>query len=216
MAHLSGDRNLRQAFIEGEDIHARTAVEIFGAEIAGPEEKKELRRMAKTINFGIVYGMSAFRLANELKVTRKQAQRYITEYFARYPRVLEYFDKLRESIAGRGFVETLFGRRRFASEIDTSGRDAGYAERSLINAPIQGSAAEIIKCAMIKIHRQLERYHGRARMVLQVHDELVFEVAENISNEVQGMVVSAMESAVALDVPIKVDVRSGTSWGEDV
>jgi DNA polymerase-1 len=216
LAHLSGDRNLRQAFVDGEDIHSRTAEEIFGAKLANPEEKKELRRIAKTINFGIVYGMSAFRLSNELGVSRKQAQKYIEDYFARYPKVLEYFAALRKSIEERGFVETLFGRRRFASEIDTSGRDAGYAERSLMNAPIQGSAAEIIKAAMIKLHSDLGRFQGRAKMVLQVHDELVFEAATEIADEVRDFVVATMESAVALDVPVRVDVRSGTSWGEDV
>ncbi|MFN8391120.1 MAG: DNA polymerase I [Bdellovibrionota bacterium] len=216
LAHLSGDGNLKQAFIDGVDIHSRTADEIFGAAIASPEERKELRRVAKTINFGIVYGMGAFRLSRDLGVTRKQAQQYIDEYFARYPKVLQYFESLRGSIEKSGYVETLFGRRRFASELDTTGRDGGYAERSLLNAPIQGSAAEIIKVAMTKLHSGLVQFERRAKMLLQVHDELVFEVEDKILSEVRDLVVSTMESAVPLDVPIRVDVRSGTTWGEDV
>lgn len=217
LAHLSADKNLSEAFRSGADIHQRTAEEIFGADAArSASEAKELRRVAKTINFGIVYGMGAFRLAGELGISRKQAQEYIDGYFARYPNVQRYFDGLREQIERDGFVETLFGRRRFAHELDTVGRDAGYAERSLLNAPIQGSAAEIIKAAMIELDRRLAGFGERARMVLQVHDELVVEVRAELHDELVEMVRDCMESAVSLDVPLRVDVRSGTSWGEDV
>lgn len=217
LAHLAEDKNLSDAFRSGADIHQRTAEEIFGADAARtPAEAKELRRVAKTINFGIVYGMGAFRLAGELGISRKQAQEYIDGYFGRYPNVQRYFDSLRQQIEREGYVETLFGRRRYAHELDTSGRDAGYAERSLLNAPIQGSAAEIIKAAMIELDRRLAPFGERARMVLQVHDELVVEVRSELQNELVEVVRSCMESAVSLDVPLRVDVRSGTSWGEDV
>ncbi len=213
LAHLSGDTGLSRAFQENEDIHTRTAKELFGAMLSG-EELKNFRRIAKTINFGIVYGMGAFRLSNDLGVSRKQAQQYIDDYFARYPRVLEYFERMKREIEEKGYVETLFGRRRYIREVDTSGRDSGYAERSLLNAPLQGTAAEIIKRAMIDLDQVLEPYGTRARMVLQVHDELVLEVDEAVAAEVQSLFVSTMESAVKLDVPLKVDVRSGTRWGE--
>jgi len=213
LAHLSGDPGLSKAFQENEDIHTRTAKELFGAMLSG-EELKNFRRIAKTINFGIVYGMGAFRLSNDLGVSRKQAQQYIDDYFARYPKVLEYFDRMKREIEEKGYVETLLGRRRYIREIDTSGRDSGFAERSLLNAPLQGTAAEIIKRAMIDLDAALAQYGDRARMVLQVHDELVLEVEESIAPEVQQLFVSTMESAVKLDVPLKVDVRSGTRWGE--
>lgn len=218
LAHLSGDEVLQDAFRRNEDIHQRTGIEIFGVEAMqhglGDQAPKDLRRIAKTINFGVIYGMGAFRLAGELGISRKQAQKYIDDYFARYPRVLAYFNTLREEIESRGYVETLFGRRRHAAELDTQGRDAGYTERSLLNAPLQGSAAEIIKRAMVEIDRELRHYGRRARMVLQVHDELVFEVDQTLLTEVEGLVREVMESAVPLDVPLKVDVRSGTTWGE--
>ena len=218
LAHLSGDSALGNAFFSGEDIHLRTAKELFGALAVSGAEIKEYRRIAKTINFGIIYGMGAFRLAQDLGVTRKQAQKYIDDYFARYPKVREYFDRLNCQINERGYVETLFGRRRYLKDVDTSGRDAGYASRSLLNAPIQGSAAEIIKLAMIKLNRRLDESAKRhdadwAAMVLQVHDELVFEVKEDSLSALTEMVITEMESAVELSVPLKVDVRIGKSWG---
>lgn len=216
LAHLSGDKNLRDAFVRGDDIHRRTAEEMFGTLASSPEEMKDLRRVAKTINFGIIYGMGAFRLANELGISRKQAQQYIDNYFGRYPSVQLYFDSLKKDIERRGYVETLFGRRRHQQEVDTSGRDAGYAERSLLNAPIQGSAAEVMKVAMIHLSEQLKPFASTAAMVLQVHDELVFEVRDEQCEEIRELVVRTMESAVPLTVPLRVDVHSGKSWGEDV
>ena len=218
LAHLSGDEVLQAAFKNDEDIHQRTAVELFGdaAMKDGLDgmTPKDLRRAAKTINFGVIYGMSAFRLAGELGIPRKQAQQYIDGYFARYPRVLEYFNWLRARIETHGYVETLFGRRRNSAELETQGRDAGYTERSLLNAPLQGSAAEIIKRAMINLDTRLSPYGKSAHMVLQVHDELVFEVSEQRYAEIEPLVREVMESAVVLNVPLKVDVRCGTTWGE--
>jgi DNA polymerase-1 len=215
LAELSGDETLRSAFVDGEDIHARTAREIFGAVSFGPEEAKEFRRVAKTINFGIIYGMGAFRLANELGVSRKQAQAYIDDYFARYPRVQTYYDELRSLSQEHGYVETYFGRRRYVRDIDASGRDGGYLERSLLNAPLQGTAAEIIKLAMVKLYDRLSKYGALAKMVLQVHDELVFEVSEDLQSELAGVIVEEMENAAKFSVPLKVDVRVGRTWGGD-
>lgn len=218
LAHLSGDEALQAAFRNDEDIHQRTAVELFGEAAmrdgADGLTPKDLRRAAKTINFGVIYGMSAFRLAGELGIPRKQAQQYIDGYFARYPRVLEYFNSLRARIETHGYVETLYGRRRNAAELETQGRDAGYTERSLLNAPLQGTAAEIIKRAMIELDSRLAPFGEAAKMVLQVHDELVFEIAESRYSEVEPLVREVMESAVVLDVPLKVELRCGTTWGE--
>jgi DNA polymerase-1 len=214
LAHLCRDSGLVEAFRSGEDIHERTAREIFGGMFSSEQERKELRRAAKTINFGLIYGMGAFRLAGDLGVSRKQAQSYIDSYFARYPRVLEYFDELRESVAQCGYVQTLFGHRRYLDTLDTSGRDPGYAVRSMMNAPIQGTAAEIIKRAMIRLHRRLAETNGSARIVLQVHDELVVEVEQARSEEVRELVVTEMEQAARLCVPLSVEVRVGASWGE--
>ena len=207
---------MKSAFRNNEDIHRRTAEEMFGILPTNPEELKELRRVAKTINFGIIYGMGAFRLAGELEISRKQAQEYIDSYFARYPSVQQYFDGLKKDIEVIGYVQTLFGRRRLKSEVDTSGRDSGYAERSLLNAPIQGSAAEVLKVAMIKLAPELEKFGEGAVMVLQVHDELVFEVTESLFDEVKEVVVRVMEGAVKLEVPLVVDTHYGKSWGEDI
>ena len=211
LAHLSKDAGLISAFCEGEDIHMRTAKELFGVMIS-EDEKPRLRRIAKTINFGIVYGMSAFRLAREIGVSNKQAQQYIEEYFARYPKIQEYFDGLVASAENLGYVETMHGRRRFIEELNTSGRDAGYASRSMNNAPIQGSAAEIMKMAMIRVHDALEASEYSARILLQVHDELVIEVPEAEVDEVWQLVVKQMQTAVKLEVPLLVDVAVGQNW----
>jgi DNA polymerase-1 len=213
LAHLSEDEAFIEAFQNREDIHMRTAKEIFGAMIGSESEQKELRRVAKTINFGIIYGMSAFRLAREINVSRTQAQSYIDQYFARYPRVLEYFDRVAELAEKQGYVETMFGRRRYLEELDISGRDAGYAGRSMLNAPIQGSAAEIIKIAMVNLHKVLAQNEGSARMVLQVHDELVVEARESDAERIRDLIVEEMEGAVSISVPLVVDARIGRSWG---
>lgn len=211
LAHLSGDESMKEAFIAEDDIHRRTAIELFGESARGDSS---FRRIAKVINFGIIYGMGPNRLADELSISRKEAREYIDQYFARYPKVSEYFQLLKHQVDEHGFVTTMHGRRRYLSDIDISGRDAGYASRSLMNAPIQGSAAEIMKLAMINLHRKLAGYKEHiARMVLQVHDELVVEVSNDILSEVKQIVISEMENAITLDVPLKVDVRVGRSWG---
>jgi DNA polymerase-1 len=212
LAHMSGDKSLTAAFVNGEDIHLRTAKELFG-EMLSENELKDYRRIAKTINFSVIYGISAFRLADQIKVPRKQAQKYIDDYFNRYPGVKAYFDSLEKDIEEKGYTETLFGHRRYVADIDTSGRDKGYAVRSLINAPLQGTAAEIIKLAMICLDKELEKFAGNAKLVSQVHDELVLEVKDDIIAEVSAIVVSSMENSAKLSVPLKVDIRSSRSWG---
>ena len=213
LAHLSGDGTLIRAFQNDEDIHFRTACELFGEMIVRGERKSEFRRIAKTINFGIIYGMGAFRLASELKISRREAQRFIDDYFARYPNVRRYFDELERQSTALGYVETVFGRRRYAAEIDTGQRDSGYVQRSLMNFPLQGSAAEIIKLAMIQIDQKLVQHADKAAMLLQVHDELVFEVAEGQAESVREFVQKEMEGAAKLLVPLKVDISLGKSWG---
>lgn len=214
LAHLASDRALQSAFQNNEDIHMATARELFGA-LHSEGEIKSLRRVAKTINFGIIYGMGAFRLAAELGISRAQAQKYIDDYFARYPGVNRFFEKLEAQKNSLGYVQTLFGRKRHSKDIEGVGRDSGYASRSLMNFPLQGTAAEIIKCAMIQIHAELRKLPCYAELVLQVHDELVLEVDAAHCEEVKSLVVERMENAVTLEVPLRVDVRVASTWGEE-
>ena len=213
MAHLSGDAGLTQAFESGEDIHRATAAEVFG--VALKKVSDDERRSAKAINFGLIYGMSAFGLGRQLGIPRREAQAYVDLYFARYPGVKQFMDDTKERARDRGYVETVFGRRLYLPEIK-SGNPARrqYAERTAINAPMQGTAADIIKRAMITLHAWLEESGAQARMIMQVHDELVFEVAEDAVAEVQSVVVKQMEAAAELSVPLKVDAGVGKNWDE--
>lgn len=213
MAHLSADESLLTAFREGKDIHRATAAEVFGVEL--DEVENEQRRAAKAINFGLIYGMSAFGLAKQLGVTRYQAQDYIDLYFERYPGVKDYMDRTREQAHADGFVETLFGRRLYLPEINSrNGQRRQYAERTAINAPMQGTAADIIKRAMINVHNQLEDSNINALMIMQVHDELVFEVANDQVDELSQLLHREMESAAELNVPLLVDIGIGKNWDE--
>lgn len=213
MAHLSGDKRLLEAFDSGEDIHRATAAEVFGIPLT--KVSTEERRSAKAINFGLIYGMSAFGLARQLGIPRREAQDYVDLYFARYPGVKQFMDDTRERARDRGFVETVFGRRLYLPEIKS--RNAArrqYAERTAINAPMQGTAADIIKRAMISLDRWLTASGAQARMIMQVHDELVFEVAEAAVAEVQAAVVEQMEAAAEISVALKVDTGVGRNWDE--
>ena len=214
LAHLSGDEALCEAFRIGEDIHSRTAKQLFVEAEDEGEDFAKYRRYAKTINFGIIYGMSSFRLGRELGISRNKAAEFIEKYFARYPKVAGYFEQLKQDAQEQGYVETMFGRRRYIEDLETEGRDAGYANRSMMNAPIQGSAAGIIKLAMIKLHHSLRESEFGARMVLQVHDELVFEIPETTAEAAQLHIVEQMENVVELAVPLKVSVSSGINWGK--
>ena len=215
LAHMADAETLRQAFLSGEDIHEATAREMFGDSEAHGMSAGDQRRLAKTINFGVIYGISAFRLAEQLGISRNEAQEFIDKYFAKYPGVLEYFDTIERLLSEKGYSQTMYGRRRYLSEIDSSGRDRGYALRSLINFPIQGSAAEIIKFAMLNLQQELAPYRGRADLILQVHDELVIEVDKALQDEIRQIIVDQMEQAVELAIPLKVDVSILSTWGDE-
>ena len=211
MAHLSADVGLLKAFSAGEDVHKATAAEVFG--VAVDQVTTDLRRSAKAINFGLIYGMSSFGLAQQLGLSRSQAQSYIDLYFARYPGVKNYMDNIRDQAREQGYVETLFGRRLYLPEIKS--RNAArrqYAERTAINAPMQGTAADIIKRAMIKTDQWLLEDKPDAKMIMQVHDELVFEVAENQVKSCTALIRNIMSSAADLNVPLLVDIGVGNNW----
>ncbi len=213
MAHLSGDEGLIKAFREDADIHTTTAAEVFGFEPASVSP--EQRRSAKAINFGLIYGMSAFGLARQLNIDRGAAQEYVDRYFARYPGVKAYMDRTRNLAREDGFVETVFGRRLYLPDIgNRNPQRRQYAERSAINAPMQGTAADIIKRAMIAVDAWRARHGAGTRLIMQVHDELVFEVPENEVDSVIPEVISCMSGAANLSVPLKVDVGQGANWDE--
>jgi len=213
MAHLSADTGLVKAFSEGQDVHRATAAEVFG--VAPDQVTTDLRRSAKAINFGLIYGMSSFGLAQQLGLSRSQAQSYIDLYFARYPGVKNYMDSIREQAREQGYVETLFGRRLYLPEIKS--RNAArrqYAERTAINAPMQGTAADIIKRAMIGADQWLFQEKPDAKMVMQVHDELVFEASEDQVHHYAATIRNIMCSAADLNVPLIVDIGIGSNWDE--
>jgi DNA polymerase-1 len=213
MAHLSADEGLLKAFTDGEDVHRATAAEVFG--VAPERVTTDLRRSAKAINFGLIYGMSSFGLGQQLGLSRNQAQSYIDLYFARYPGVKNYMDGIREQAREQGYVETLFGRRLYLPEINS--RNAArrqYAERTAINAPMQGTAADIIKRAMIAVDRWLYLENPDAKMIMQVHDELVFEIAQDQVDDCAAKIRSIMCAAVELQVPLIVDIGIGNNWDE--
>ena len=213
MAHLSGDRSLLDAFASDRDIHQATAAEVLG--VATDEVTAEQRRAAKAINFGLIYGMSAFGLARQLGSDRATAQEYVDRYFERYPGVKRYMDETRESARERGYVETVFGRRLYLPDIRSRNRQQQqYAERSAINAPMQGTAADIIKRAMITVDDWIQRERPGARLVMQVHDELVLEVEAGAVDEVRARLVGFMTAAAELQVPLKVDTGVGANWDD--
>ena len=213
MAHLSGDAGLLDAFAGDRDVHKATAAEVFGLD---PDDvTADHRRSAKAINFGLMYGMSAFGLGKQLGISRHEAQEYVDLYFDRYPGVKKFMDDIREQARKTGFVETVFGRRLYLPDInDRNAPRRQYAERSAINAPMQGTAADIIKRAMIAVQHWLDESSAPARMIMQVHDELVFEVAEDSVDEVRAEVVALMSAAAELAVPLKVDAGVGTNWDQ--
>jgi DNA polymerase-1 len=214
MAHLSGDKGLLNAFEHGEDIHKATASEVFGVSL--DEVSGDQRRSAKAINFGLIYGMSAFGLGRQLEVDRKTAQNYIDRYFERYPGVLKYMDNIRKQAHEDGYVETLFGRRLYLPEINARNKQMQQAaERTAINAPMQGTAADIIKRAMIEVDNWLHTEHADdACMTMQVHDELIIEVREDALEKVKKGLVERMSAAASLDVPLLVEAGEGDNWDQ--
>ncbi|MGH8426986.1 MAG: DNA polymerase I [Gammaproteobacteria bacterium] len=213
MAHLSGDEGLRRAFADGRDIHRATAAEVFGRGL--DEISSEERRAAKAINFGLIYGMSAFGLARQLGIARDEAGVYIERYFERYPGVRNYMEQTRKSAKSNGYVETLFGRRLYVPEINSrNGQRRQGAERAAINAPMQGTAADIIKRAMIKMHAWCGADDVPVHLIMQVHDELVFEVAADFVAEAGEKIRGIMQGAAELAVPLEVDIGEGANWDE--
>ncbi|WP_372995358.1 DNA polymerase I [Marinobacter sp.] len=214
MAHLSGDKGLIKAFENGEDIHKATASEVFGVRLE--EVSSDQRRSAKAINFGLIYGMSAFGLSRQLDVERKLAQGYIDRYFERYPGVLKYMDNIRKQAHDDGFVETLFGRRLYLPEINARNKQLQQAaERTAINAPMQGTAADIIKRAMVDVENWLLKEHAdEARMTMQVHDELILEVKESALDKIRSGLEKRMSAAAQLDIPLLVEAGAGDNWDE--
>jgi DNA polymerase-1 len=211
MAHLSGDKGLLKAFHDKVDVHQATASEVFG--VPYEDVDSDHRRAAKAINFGLMYGMSAFGLARQLNIGRAEAQAYMDTYFTRYPGVAEYMEKTRGTARDQGFVETLFGRRLYLPDINASnGQRRQAAERAAINAPMQGTAADIIKRAMISVDGWLQSRKPDAHLVMQVHDELVFEVREDQLDDLRAAVVRRMSAAAELDVPLVVDTGHGPDW----
>ena len=213
MAHLSKDQGLMDAFAKGQDIHQATAAEIFSINI--DDVTPNQRRSAKAINFGLIYGMSAFGLSKQLQITRAEAQNYIEQYFERYPGVKNYMDETKFSAKQNGYVETVLGRRLYLADIESSNyQRRQYAERSAINAPMQGTAADLIKMAMTDLHSKIRNESLDAKIIMQVHDELVIEVNENQLDELSDLTVNIMADIFKLDVDLKVDADIGNNWDE--
>lgn len=213
MAHLSGDENMLEAFNSGQDIHTATAAKIN--KIGIDEVSSDMRRKAKTANFGIIYGISTFGLAERLNIPRSEAKELIDGYFATYPGVKKYMDEAIQKAKENGFVETIYGRKRFLPDINSQNAIVrGFAERNAINAPIQGSAADIIKLAMVHIQQELDAQNLQSKMTMQVHDELNFSVPKNEMETVKKLVVEKMESVVKMRVPLIAECGVGANWLE--
>jgi DNA polymerase I len=212
LAHLSQDAGLLEAFRQDKDIHAATAAQLFG--VSMEEVKPDMRRLAKTVNFGVIYGMSEFGLEQATELSRAQAGQFIDAYFKKYPGVAGYMASTREFAHRNGYVQTLLGRRRYIPDINASNRMVREAaERMAINMPVQGTSSDIIKVAMIDLSREMESRRLSSRMLLQVHDELIFEVLPNEVDEMTDLIRTKMCSAISLSVPVKVDIKSGLNWG---
>ncbi|MGV3494469.1 MAG: DNA polymerase, partial [Ramlibacter sp.] len=213
MAHVSDDANLQSAFAAGEDIHRATASEVFGVPV--DQVTSEQRRYAKVINFGLIYGMSSFGLARNLGIETSAAKSYIDRYFQRYPGVKQYMDETRLSAKARGYVETVFGRRLYLPEINSpNGPRRGSAERQAINAPMQGTAADLIKMSMIEVQKVLDREERETKMIMQVHDELVFEVPEAEVEWLRVEIPRIMAAVAELRVPLLAEIGIGANWEE--
>jgi len=213
LAHLSQDEGLLRAFRNDEDIHSATASQLFGVE--KEQVTKDMRRFAKTVNFGVIYGMSDYGLEQATELSREEAGKFIKAYFEKYPGVRKYLDGTKEKARRDGYVETLLGRRRYIPDINSANRQVREAaERMAINMPVQGTSADIIKVAMINLYHEMEKRHLESKMLLQVHDELVFEVPDGEIDLMRKLVSDIMDSAVTLSVPLKVDTKVGKNWGE--
>jgi DNA polymerase-1 len=211
IASLSGDTEMQEAFQKGEDIHASTAAKVFGVALA--DVSREQRNQAKTVNFGIVYGVSAFGLSNQTSLNRSEAKALIDAYYETYPQLKNYMHQQVDFARENGYVETVLGRRRYLKDINSRNSIVrGASERNAVNAPIQGSAADIIKIAMLRIHEKLNDF--KSKMLLQVHDELVFDAKKSELDALTSMIKTEMEQAYTLQVPLVVDVGTGMNWLE--
>jgi DNA polymerase-1 len=213
LAHYSEDESLLAAFAAGQDIHSRVAGEVYGVPLT--EVTRDQRRVAKTVNFGVIYGQSPFGLAKVLNIPQDEAAEFINRYFDRYPGVERFMTNVLEQCASQGYVTTLLGRRRAIRGVRVgAGRQRNLAERTAINTVIQGSAADLIKLAMIHVHRRVKRELPDAKMLLQIHDELLFETPPEAVAELARLVREEMAGVAELDVPLKVDVKVGPTWAE--
>ena len=213
MAHLSCDTHLITAFRNGQDVHAMTAAKIFGVDLS--EVTSDQRRIAKTANFGIMYGISAFGLSQRLHISRAEAKKIIDDYFANFPAISSYINDTIASAREMGYVETLFGRRRFLPDINSRNATVrSLAERNAVNAPIQGTSADIIKLAMINVAKRLEQEKMTSRMILQIHDELMFDAVRDEVDKLKAIVTEEMENVIRLSVPLTVECNYGNNWLE--
>ena len=213
MAHISQDKNLIEAFNNNIDVHSATASQVFDTELSNVT--KDQRRKAKAINFGLIYGMSAFGLAKQIDVSRTEAKQYIDGYFENYPGVLRFMDETKERAKEQGFVETILGRRLYLPQINSKNKMLQqHALRTAINAPMQGSSADIIKKAMLDIQSWIDRENNGVKMIMQVHDELVFELQADKAKEYGEVVRSMMSDTLKLSIPLEVDVGIGLNWQE--
>ncbi|MFC2011467.1 DNA polymerase, partial [Chloroflexota bacterium] len=213
LAHLSQDQGLLDAFKQDEDIHAATATRLFGVDAS--QVTADMRRLAKTVNFGVIYGMSGYGLEQATELSREEATRFITAYFEKYSGVKQYLESTKQQARDTGYVQTLLGRRRSILEINSANRQVREAaERMAINMPVQGTSADIIKVAMVNLYREMNKRQLKSKMLLQVHDELLFEVPEEELEEMRQLVPQIMSTALELSIPLKVDIKSGNNWGE--
>jgi DNA polymerase-1 len=213
LAHISQDPELIATFLRDEDVHAATASRIFNV----PQDKvtTEMRRVAKTVNFGVIYGMSGYGLEQATSFSREEASQFIIAYFEKYPKVREYIENTKSQARELGYVQTVMGRRRYIPEIKSpNGQVRQAAERMAINMPVQGTSADIIKIAMVNLHREMEKSSLRSKMTLQVHDELLFEVPPEETDRMKELVSGIMPQSLKLSVPLKIDVKLGKNWAE--
>jgi DNA polymerase-1 len=213
LAHLSQDSNLLNAFRRDEDIHTATASQLFG--VAASQVTPDMRRLAKTVNFGVIYGMSDYGLEQATELSREEAAQFITSYFEKYPGVKQYLESTKQQARDSGYVQTLLGRKRFIPEINSPNRQVREAaERMAINMPVQGTSADIIKVAMVNLYREMDHRQLKSKLLLQVHDELIFEVPKEELETMRQLVPQVMSTALALSIPLKVDIKTGNNWGE--
>ena len=212
LAHLSQDESLLKAFREDRDIHSATAAQLFNVDLSAVNP--DMRRLAKTVNFGVIYGMSEFGLEQATELSRQEAGQFIAAYFSKYPGVAGYLEKTRAQARKQGYVETILGHRRYVPEVNSPNRMVREAaERMAINMPVQGSSSDVIKLAMIDLQQAVRERQLKSRMLLQVHDELIFEVPLSEMEQMTALVREKMSSALKLSIPLKVDIKSGPNWG---